>query len=165
MAQVAELSRFRQHVKSEPWRESAAYYFRSFATMRESVRKGGLSTDESIAFCKGPVAGEFAEKVVSGLETAARATGCNICELTPQVVRGLPGAGGEIGANADAFVFGSTNSVVLGLVRADGLVTPVAFNDRAVLVQKGHGPTAVLYDQGTDFARLLNDNLTPRSFV
>jgi len=46
------------------------------------------------------------------------------------------------------------------------LVTPVVFNDRgAVLVQKGHGPFATLYDEQTDLARLLKDNLTPRSFV
>ncbi len=171
MAQVAERSRFKEWVRQEPWRESARATFRSFATMRESARRGGLNIDESVAFCKGPVAEEFAGKVVSGLETAAARdyiAGCtnfSICELDPRVVQGLdrPYWGGA--DNSDAFVFGSANSFVLGLVRADGLVTPVVFNDRAVLVQKGYGPTATLYDGSTDFARLLRDNLTPRSFV
>ena len=172
MAQIAEISKFRQYVKPEPWRDGAAYAFRSFATIREGVRRGSrLDREESVAFCQGPAAGEFAEKIAVGLEAAGKAVGCDtVCELTPQVVSGLPKIHGQmmpVGAdNADAFVFGSMNTVVFGLVRADGLVTPVVFNDRgAVLVQKGHGPFATLYDEQTDLARLLKDNLTPRSFV
>ena len=168
MATVSQQSKFVGHVKSEPWRETAIATFRSFATIREGIRRGSrLSSEESVAFCKGSVAGDFAGKLVSGLEAATKAAGCSdICELQPQVVSGLPGAYGEVGGNADVFVFGSTNSVVFGLVRPDGKVTPVVFNDRgAVLVQKGSGHFAMVYDEQTDLAGLLKDNLTQRSFV
>lgn len=97
----------------------------------------------------------FAERMVDELERAIKELGYEACMLHPVVINGLPGSGYTPPAM----------SIVVGLVRDDGRISPLVISDRFVMAQHGSGQNASSYDDGFDFKGLLQATLRPDSFI
>jgi hypothetical protein len=130
----------------------ASSAFRTFGLMREGLMIQAQKTGP-VAYPVGFADG-FATRIINALTAAAKARGYKICELEPIIILSLPGG------SVTPYIW----SVVLGLKRQDGKISPVVFSPEMVLVQTGHGFFSSRYDHTTDFDALIG-GLRPASFV
>lgn len=131
------------------WRGHALAAFRAFHAVRlieEKVCRGelnaSLTREEHKRVISSPEAQEHAEATVASLEAAAGSRGWEIVALPCGIIDRLPGS---------ACTRGALQSILIGLERADGKISPVAFDAETILFQVNGGMTAPKYNGKVDF--------------
>ncbi len=156
MKQISETSKLNPYIlPKHDWKVQTTAAFRFFSRAKEIAAEGRIATPADFE-SGSPASDKVAQKIVDNIETGSKVVNCEVCYLQADVILGLPGSGRG---------FSPSETVVIGLVDDKGNVSPVAFNPDFVLVQMGHGPFAVRYDENTDLGRIFKDVLTPRSFI
>ena len=165
-------------VGAEQFRDYSWKTFRAFGAFREAllldrVKDGKLQPDIESSMARG-----FADRVFANLQKGIEVVGCEAIVLMPSVINGLPGGGanvsfsitipGEESAGPEKSVADTVmpiNSIAIGLIREDGLATPVAFSTGLMLLQHGGGHMCNGYDHRTDFAGDFKTWLRPASYI
>lgn len=177
-----EKSRFAEHAHRTVGPENTKGYiwrsFRAFGAFREAILLEQKKDGNYIADIDGRMARDFADMVLANLEKGVESAGCETLALMPSIIRALPGGGLKVGfditipGNEDSGPKKSAvdtvvpvNSIAIGLVREDGLTTPLAFSLGLMLLQHGDGHMLGGYDHRTDFQKDFSNWLKPGSFI
>ena len=152
-------SKFAPYLQS-PKLDSLDAALRGYFAHRENIKREGegesvLVGRDFILRVTSPEARVFANTLVANMKTGAESLGYELCDLQPIVINGLPG--GTATPAAD--------SAAVGVIREDGLVSPVVFSHKFILTQGDGTFHAGGYDVDTNFEALFRDQLTPKSFV
>jgi len=131
------------------WRTDARAAFRSFCAVRileEKIRAGTIEAKDGLEEFKKiwetPEVEKHAEGMIKSLDAAATSRGWTVCILPPSILDNLPGS---------ANLAGRAGSIVLGLERADGKITPIGFDTHTVLYQLDGAMMAPRYAGVIDF--------------
>ncbi len=182
MQKFKERSKLADHthltVRAQDFKDHCWKTFRAFGAFREAILLDRIKDGKLNPDIEGKMARGFADNVVTNLEKGIERIGCQGIALMPGVINGLPGGGlrvsfditipGEEDSGPKKSVVDTVmpvNSMVIGLIREDGLATPLALSPGLMLLQHGSGHICNGYDHRTDFAKDFERLLTPMSYI